>query len=438
MAATGLLGINPYQKGVALDISSKPINLAIQLEQKEAIKRDALDKYYMDYEKSINPAGMRGQDQDVFLGKLNEAKSYYLQNRDKILNPSKYGAEFQSQYMSHLKGAQGLIEQSKQAAANEKADREHYQRATEQGLDIPDGYLSAVQKSHLPLNHPQYQPLDTYTYNFSKPFDEDVFAKTITRGLTPSISKNIQKPDGKGYIDRTTTYAYTPEDKLTVAKNAGMLYGSNAGVTNKVNKLIKTGEYINFNKEFNDLFPGQDIAQAKPQQIAAAVGLSFTPHGKTISDQIEDKKFWADYHNKLAMRLINANKSNQQNGGTNPPHPSSLIEAITNGNENYTTAIPENKNQYDATEALAGYGLKKLRGFNIGAEKIIYDKPSKKYIISYPKDYGIPDESYTPNALKSVIMVNNPDVSATQKNWGAIAPSKNKNASKLAPLHPMK
>jgi hypothetical protein len=33
VAATGLLGINPYQKGIALDISSKPVILAIQLEQ---------------------------------------------------------------------------------------------------------------------------------------------------------------------------------------------------------------------------------------------------------------------------------------------------------------------------------------------------------------------------------------------------------------------
>ena len=34
MAATGLLGINPYYKGAAIDVS-KPVNLAIQLEQKE-------------------------------------------------------------------------------------------------------------------------------------------------------------------------------------------------------------------------------------------------------------------------------------------------------------------------------------------------------------------------------------------------------------------
>ena len=84
MAATGLLGINPYQKGINLDITSRPANLAIQLEQKEAAKREALDKYLMDYEKSLDPSGMRKQDQDVFLGKLAQAKQYYLQNRDYI------------------------------------------------------------------------------------------------------------------------------------------------------------------------------------------------------------------------------------------------------------------------------------------------------------------------------------------------------------------
>jgi hypothetical protein len=40
MAATGLLGINPYFKGVNID-TSKPINLAIQLQQKEQAKAEA-------------------------------------------------------------------------------------------------------------------------------------------------------------------------------------------------------------------------------------------------------------------------------------------------------------------------------------------------------------------------------------------------------------
>ena len=137
MAATGLLGVNPYYKGVKLDVS-KPVNLAIQLEQKERAKQEALDKYFMDYEKSINPAGMRQQDQDVFLSKLAQAKQYYLQNRDKILNPAKYGAEFQSTYNAGLREAQNLIGQSKQAYGEEKAFKTYIDQLHKSGKTLDE------------------------------------------------------------------------------------------------------------------------------------------------------------------------------------------------------------------------------------------------------------------------------------------------------------
>jgi len=291
MASTGLLGINPYQKGINLDITSKPLQFAIQLQQKEEAKREALDKYFMDYEKTLNSAGMRGQDQDYFLNKLGEAKQYYLQNRDKILNPAKYGADAQSEYMSRLKGAQSAISQSKQEAANEKVDREHWYDAQQKGLDTPDGYLDAVAKSHLPLNHPQHQSLDPYQWNFTKPFDEGAYTKILTAGLTPSIVKQIQEPDKQGYLNRKITYAYTPDDKKIMASRGELSYGNIPGVTNMTNKLIKSGEFINYQNQFNELYPGQDITKAAPKQIAAAVGLSLTPHGKTIEDQVPDIAF---------------------------------------------------------------------------------------------------------------------------------------------------
>ena len=310
MAATGLLGINPYQKGVAIDISSKPVNLAMQLHQHEEAKKEALDKYFMDYEKSINPAGMRGQDQDVFLNGLGEAKQYYLQNNKEILNPAKYGAEKQSEYMAKLKKAQSIIDQSKQAAANEKVDREHYYQAQKEGLDVPDGYLQDVERSHLPLNHPQYQPLDAYKYNFTKPFDEGAFSKTLTYGLTPSINKELssEKPDNKGFINRTTTYEFNPLDKEQIKNRAELSYGHVPGVTNLTNKLIKSGEYLNYQKQFGELYPGQNIATAKPQQITAAVGLSITPHGKTINDQVRDEQYWINQHLKASKNLASYRK----------------------------------------------------------------------------------------------------------------------------------
>ena len=96
MAATGLLGFNPYGKAPVIDISSKPTQLFIQLQQKEQAKAEALEKYYMDYEKSINPKGLAAGEQDIFNKKFNAAREYWLKNKEAITHPTRYGAEAQS------------------------------------------------------------------------------------------------------------------------------------------------------------------------------------------------------------------------------------------------------------------------------------------------------------------------------------------------------
>ena len=86
MAATGLLGFNPYGKSVALDFSSKPTQLAIQLQQKEQAKAEAYEKYFMDYEKSLNPAGLAQGESREFLNKYNRIKENWKKNNKSILN----------------------------------------------------------------------------------------------------------------------------------------------------------------------------------------------------------------------------------------------------------------------------------------------------------------------------------------------------------------
>ncbi len=333
MASTGLLGFNPYQKGVNIDISSKPAAMAVQLIQHEAAKKEALDKYYKDYENTLNSAGMRNQDQDVFLNKLGEAKQYYLQNRDKILNPAKYGADAQAQYNSLLRGTQSTISQSKQLAASDKVDAEHFYQARQQGLDVPDGYIDAVERAHLPMNHPRFQALDPYQYNFTKPFDEAAFTRNLTAGLTPSENKQYTPSKDLGYQDVKTTFAFDKDAKDVVRHKGEIAYQTIPGVTNMTNKVIANGQVGNFQNQFTELYPGQDINNAKPAQIAAAIGLSLTPHGKTISSREADNSFAmfkkkADYSHELALQSIAANKAAQ----TSPAGPmANLFDAIGSG-----------------------------------------------------------------------------------------------------------
>ena len=197
MAATGLLGFNPYGKTQALDISSKPTQLAIQLGQKEQAKKEALDKYFMDYEKSINPAGMRKAESDIFLRKLADNKAFYIQNRDKILNPAKYGYDAQSQYMSNFKDMTNIIDQSKQAAANDKLTTQHF--IAQKDLNAPDGYVEAVEASHLPITDPRYRPLDVTQFKFWKSHDPFEFGKEL---------KTLNTIPGKPELIKEGNYQY--------------------------------------------------------------------------------------------------------------------------------------------------------------------------------------------------------------------------------------
>ncbi len=197
MAATGLLGFNPYGKSVALDFSSKPTQLAIQLGQREQAKKEALDKYLMDYEKSINSAGMRKAESDIFLKKLADNKAFYIQNRDKILNPAKYGYDAQSQYMSNFKDMTGLIDQSKQAAANDKITTQHF--IAQKNLNAPDGYAEAVEASHLPITDPRYRPLDVTQFKFWKSHDPFEFGKEL---------KTLNTIPGKPELMKEGNYQY--------------------------------------------------------------------------------------------------------------------------------------------------------------------------------------------------------------------------------------
>jgi hypothetical protein len=187
MAATGLLGVNPYYKGVEIDVS-KPVNLAIQLEQKNQAKREAIDKYFMDYEKSLNPAGMRQQDQDVFLRKLQENKEYYLKNREKILNPAKYGAEAQSEYMSRFKGILSDIDRSKQLAANGKVLSQAVLDARKSNKTIPQEVLDGIFNNELSMGDKRHVTFDPFNFDAYDKLDQEKFKKGIYSNVKPSES----------------------------------------------------------------------------------------------------------------------------------------------------------------------------------------------------------------------------------------------------------
>ncbi|NBQ16823.1 hypothetical protein EBU24_00750 [bacterium] len=242
MAATGLLGFNPYGKAPVIDIASKPANLYIQLRQKEEAKKEALDKYLMDYEKTLNPNGMRQIDQNAFLNKLGEAKQYYLQNREKILNPAKYGAEYQSTYYAGLRNAQSLIGQSKQAAAADKITAQHF--TAQKDLNAPDGYVQALELSHLPIDDPRYRPLDITQWKFYKSHNPIEYANKIYSKIPLSESEPIPYDvKGKpGYFYTKTTSKVSPQYKDAILQEGYLNYINDEGLRKEMNHTFDTNK----------------------------------------------------------------------------------------------------------------------------------------------------------------------------------------------------
>jgi hypothetical protein len=193
MAATGLLGFNPYRKGVVIDISSKPTALYVDLQNKERARQDALDKYFMEYDKNINPAGMRSVDIDDLLKLGQESKQFYYQNQKAIKNPSLDGGRAYSQFVSYNKKQLALISKSKENAAITKAFQKASQDAQKNGMVVDEDVFQEFNQSQKRVLDPTYQLFDMSRFNASKPFDPVTY------------SESVFGKDGKNYMRKRVT-----------------------------------------------------------------------------------------------------------------------------------------------------------------------------------------------------------------------------------------
>jgi hypothetical protein len=170
VAATGLLGINPYQKGLNLDITSKPANLAIQLAQKEQAKQEAMTKYLLDYDTKITGAGMAQNDIDGLMSLKNQAKKYFFENKKEITNTALDNGKAYSNLMSLYDNAEKLIAASKDKVATTKATGSLIARANNSGEILEPETYKAFEASQLPVNS-GYQPFNITNFRTYKPFD---------------------------------------------------------------------------------------------------------------------------------------------------------------------------------------------------------------------------------------------------------------------------
>jgi len=294
VAATGLLGINPYYKGVNIDISSKPTQLAIQLQQKEQAKAEAYEKYFMDYEKSLNPAGLATGESKEFLNKYNKIKENWIKNKQAILNPAKYGYDAQSQYFADLKDAQMYIEQGKQASAERKAYNTYLDQARKAGKYI-DGDLEVTANAMKTVGL-GYEPPDTSKVEIFDPYDDRKFMQNVW-GTAELPTKVVNRDIGGGKVIPETYHLRIPEmvtlapERLQDAEIGTRGYVRNNRGAGKYFKTLMADEQLlaEANKVYKE-YKGQGAKINDEEDFAVAYGLIKKPGGFVKAGKEEETK----------------------------------------------------------------------------------------------------------------------------------------------------
>ena len=104
---------NPYASGAVVFDSTPYTEFYVKQQVQEKAKDEALEKYLMDFDKSINPAGMRNNDVPAFLEKIGQNKNFYLKNKEAIKNPALDNGAAYSQWYNANKSALAEISKSK-------------------------------------------------------------------------------------------------------------------------------------------------------------------------------------------------------------------------------------------------------------------------------------------------------------------------------------
>ena len=306
MASTGLLaGVNPYRSGnVAVDFSSKPLQYAVQELQHQKAKAEATDKYFMDWEKSINPAGLAKGELDMFTKKLRAAKEYAIKNKEQINDPSTYGYDAQSTLSSLFKDAQSYIEEGKQATASRKAFKSYLDNARKSGKLIK-GDFDALANAMKTVGDGYVEP-DTSMVDIFDPHDEDAFREKSWKGIDlPGdiiTEKQLtgEKRDANGNIilagkptgmERgVKVEVITPDVASNYDLRAKSFFRGNKGTQIQYEKLFEDKDYV---KELNPTYKkffNKDIESA--DELLSAAGLFTKQPKREAMGQYDYPKTW--------------------------------------------------------------------------------------------------------------------------------------------------
>jgi hypothetical protein len=316
MAFTGLSGANPYLRGNVIDISSKPTNLAIQLAQREQAKTDALEKYFLEYDKNINPAGMRNNDIDDLLKMKTSAKQFYFQNKSAINNPEIDGGKALTAFMNENQRMLGHVSQSKQEAANGLVLGKAVYDAKIKNKIVDDETFNAIKSSEQPLLSKGRKPFDISGFNAYDPHDPLKYSKDIYTRIPLSESIPVVKslPGKKNWVYTETKSAIDPNNLGLIESEVRGQLQKDKGLNKFINELSKDQKEVGRLAGEYKRYYGKEMPMTAPD-LAVAYTLSLAPEKTIASGEREDPAFARSQQNayiegrKDDSRTLNANNA---------------------------------------------------------------------------------------------------------------------------------
>jgi hypothetical protein len=308
--------------GGAVKFDTQPyINFYAQTKARQQAKDEALDQYYQNQFKNVNPAGARTQDLPQFTEKVNEWQKFYYQNKDNIRNPRKDGGKAASEFQSRLIDAQNYIQQSKNEAKVTQ-DVMPLLRDPDKRSRIPDSVITDLATHDLPLNDPNRKSFDFSKLNFdAKPFDVTMqknYLQGVQQGLKMDEAITGIKKNPNDFTQTvTTTASFGDEAKGAIRNRAAGAYGSDPSFKHFVDtELSKPNNYQQLNSIFKKQY-GVDIAH--PEDLATAWSLGAIQDQQTKQKTEDDWKSRQDYlqgqRNALLDKRLAAEKAGKKDEG---------------------------------------------------------------------------------------------------------------------------
>jgi hypothetical protein len=305
MASTGLLtNVNPYRSGnVAVDFSSKPLQYAVQEIQHQKAKAEATDKYFMDWEKSINPAGLAQGELNKFAEKLRAAKEYAIKNKEQINNPSKYGYDAQSTLTAMFKDAQGYVELGKQATANRKAFKSYLDSVRKSGKHI-SGDFEVLGNAMKTVGDGYVEP-DTSMVEIYDPHNPMDYANKVYSKIPLSESAPVpyDVKEMPGYYYTKTTSTVNPKYKDALLQEGYTNYVNDVGLRKQMDYVFDRNkeEVARLEQKYNTKIPNA-------QALAGVYTWDLQPVKETTTDARELASVRRTAEEEKAKRTIDYNK----------------------------------------------------------------------------------------------------------------------------------